>query len=148
MLRTMTVDATRPIRSALEQLTLEAGNMADSSATAEAPLTPSTPTASVLELSGEEILRILKKEASKKLSAWEAKPSDIRQQLAELMTGVEVQFIQYALAKHAEIENLKAQIETYKTEVDLLKQDNTELAMDQEAIVNGGIRKEVHGVDG
>jgi hypothetical protein len=57
---------------------------------------------------------------------------DIRTSLLELTTCLEIQFVQYGLIKHTEVENLKAQIETYKAEVDLLRQENYELETEKE----------------
>lgn len=56
-----------------------------------------------------------------------AKAYNIRNSLLELTTCLETRFSQYVLIKNREIENLKAQIETYKVEVDLLRQENFEL---------------------
>ena len=56
----------------------------------------------------------------------------IRQSLLELSTCVEIRFAQYALIKHMEKENMEAQMETYKVEVDLLRQENYELKMEKE----------------
>jgi hypothetical protein len=56
-----------------------------------------------------------------------AKTYNIRSSLLEPTTCLETRFSQYALLKNREIENLKAQIETYKAEVDLLRQENFEL---------------------
>lgn len=61
-----------------------------------------------------------------------AKAYDIRTSLLELTTCLETSFYQHALIKSFEIENLKAQIEFYKTEVDLLRQENYELEREKE----------------
>jgi hypothetical protein len=94
-----------------------------------------------------------RKEASAKLPVWEselidkqssmatnlmsmsAKAYDIHASLLELTTCLEIRFVQYALIKHTEVENLKAQIDTYKAEVDLLRQEHYELEIERRIVM-------------
>ncbi|KAJ4305274.1 hypothetical protein N0V90_000805 [Kalmusia sp. IMI 367209] len=126
---------------------MDATKMAPDSTDAQAKGKRTAPADKAASDDPKELLLQLKKEASTKLSPWEnqfivkqgrmsvdvmlmsAKSADIRQALITTIIRLETQMFQYALIKHDEIENYKAQIETYKVEVDLLRQENYELTL-------------------